>query len=155
VESVDRADTRPENGDVEARVRFEQTVHRIVEPLRRYLARRTDPATADDVHGYLVPSGYVVGSEHRRDLYYAARALDNTMYVVFANNVGGDKPWSFNGGAAIYDPEGRCLARGDNDSEIVIVSTLDSDVVDETRAAHSMLHDRLANQGGARRQLTV
>jgi predicted amidohydrolase len=112
-------------------------------------------ATADDVHGYLVPSGYVVGSEHRRDLYYAARALDNTMYVVFANNVGGDKPWSFNGGAAIYDPEGRCLARGDNDSEIVIVSTLDSDVVDETRAAHSMLHDRLANQGGARRQLTV
>lgn len=49
MESVDRADTRPENGDVEARVRFEQTVHRIVEPLRRYLARRTDPATADDV----------------------------------------------------------------------------------------------------------
>jgi RNA polymerase sigma-70 factor, ECF subfamily len=49
VESVDRAATRRENGDVEARARFEQTVHHIVEPLRRYLARRTDAATADDV----------------------------------------------------------------------------------------------------------
>jgi hypothetical protein len=45
--------------------------------------------------------------------------------------------------------------RGDNDSEIVIVSTLDSDVVGETRARHSMLHDRLRDQGGARRQLPV
>lgn len=33
----------------------------------------------DEVQGYLVPSGYVEGSQHRRDLYYAARALDNTM----------------------------------------------------------------------------
>jgi predicted amidohydrolase len=112
-------------------------------------------ATADDVYGYLVPSGYVVGSEHRRDLYYAARALDNTMYVVFANNVGGQSPWSFNGGAAIYDPEGRSLARGDNTSEAVLLSTLDSDAVEETRAAHSMLSDRLASQGGPRRQLTA
>src|SRR5262245_11225119 len=30
---------------------------------------------------YLCPSGYLRGSEHRRDVYYAARALDNTMYV--------------------------------------------------------------------------
>ncbi len=112
-------------------------------------------AAADDVDGYLAPSGYVVGSEHRRDLYYAARALDNTMYVVFANNVGGDEPWRFNGGAAIYDPEGRCLTRGDNESEAIVVSTLDSEVVAQTRAAHSMLADRLPDQGGPRRQLVA
>jgi predicted amidohydrolase len=112
-------------------------------------------AAADDVHGYLVPSGYLDGSQHRRDLYYAARALDNTMYVVFANAVGGEKPWRFNGGAAIYDPQGRCLARGDDETEAVIVSTLDTHEVEKTRAAHSMLADRLADQGGARRQLTA
>jgi predicted amidohydrolase len=110
-------------------------------------------AVADDVHGYLVPSGYVEGSRHRRDLYYAARALDNTMYVVFANSVGGEKPWRFNGGAAVYDPEGRCLARGDDEGEAVVVSTLDTQEVERTRAAHSMLADRLTDQGGARRQL--
>src|SRR5262245_45665301 len=36
-------------------------------------------AAEDGAHAYLAPSGYVQGSAHRRDLYYAARALDNTM----------------------------------------------------------------------------
>jgi RNA polymerase sigma-70 factor, ECF subfamily len=48
VESVDRADTRADDGDVEARARFEEIAREILEPLRRFLARRTDPATADD-----------------------------------------------------------------------------------------------------------
>ena len=69
-------------------------------------------AALDGAHGYLCPSGYLAGSEHRRDLYYAARALDNTMFVVFANSVGGADPWRFNGGAAVYDPQGRALVRG-------------------------------------------
>jgi RNA polymerase sigma-70 factor (ECF subfamily) len=33
----------------ERRARFEALAPRLIEPLRRYLARRTDPATADDV----------------------------------------------------------------------------------------------------------
>ena len=52
MESVDRADTRaddgPDEGTVEARARFETIAREMVEPLRRFLARRTDPATADD-----------------------------------------------------------------------------------------------------------
>lgn len=48
MESVDRADSRADDGDVEARARFEGIVREILEPLRRFLARRTDPATADD-----------------------------------------------------------------------------------------------------------
>jgi RNA polymerase sigma-70 factor (ECF subfamily) len=46
---VDRAETRADDGDVAARARFEEIVHEVVEPLRRFLARRTDAATADDV----------------------------------------------------------------------------------------------------------
>ncbi|MEU8264966.1 carbon-nitrogen hydrolase family protein [Micromonospora sp. NPDC048999] len=105
-------------------------------------------AAADDgAHGYLCPSGYLAGSEHRRDVYYAARALDNTMFVVFANAVDGADPWRFNGGAAVYDPEGRPLARGANTGEDVLVATLDPAVLAATRAAHTMLADRPAEQG--------
>ena len=34
------------------------------------------------------PAAYYVGAEHRRDVYYAARALDNGIYVVFAGLTG-------------------------------------------------------------------
>ncbi|MEW2385057.1 carbon-nitrogen hydrolase family protein [Micromonospora sp. NPDC047707] len=112
-------------------------------------------AAADGAHAYLCPSGYLAGSAHRRDLYYAARALDNTMYVVFANAVGGADPWRFNGGAAVYDPEGRPLARGADTGEAVLVATLDPDALARTRAAHSMLLDRLPDQGLTRSSLTA
>ncbi|WP_406042958.1 carbon-nitrogen hydrolase family protein [Micromonospora sp. NBC_00898] len=104
-------------------------------------------AAADGAHGYLCPSGYLAGSAHRRDLYYAARALDNTMYVVFANAVGGADPWRFNGGAAVYDPEGRPLARGTDAGEDVLVATFDPGALAATRAAHTMLVDRPADEG--------
>ncbi|WDZ84174.1 carbon-nitrogen hydrolase family protein [Micromonospora cathayae] len=107
-------------------------------------------AAADGAHGYLCPSGYRVGSAHRRDVYYAARALDNTMYVVFANSVDGTDPWRFNGGAAVYDPEGRCLTRGPDSGERVLVATLDPVLLARTRADHPMLLDRLPDQGPAR-----
>ncbi|SCL71503.1 Predicted amidohydrolase [Micromonospora chersina] len=111
-------------------------------------------AAADDgAHGYLCPSGYLAGSEHRRDLYYAARALDNTMYVVFANSVDGADPWRFNGGAAVYEPEGRALVRGADTGEDVLVATLDPAALGATRAAHTMLTDRLPHQGPARATL--
>ncbi|MCI4061615.1 carbon-nitrogen hydrolase family protein [Micromonospora sp. R77] len=107
-------------------------------------------AAADGAHGYLCPSGYLAGSAHRRDLYYAARALDNTMYVVFANAVGGADPWRFNGGAAVYDPEGRPLARGADTGEDLLVANLDPAALAATRAAHTMLTDRLPDQGPSR-----
>lgn len=112
-------------------------------------------AAGDGAHGYLCPSGYLAGSEHRRDLYYAARALDNTMYVVFANAVGGADPWRFNGGAAVYDPEGRPLARGADAGEDVLVATLDPEALAATRAAHTMLLDRPRDAGAARAVLVA
>ncbi|MGW4464254.1 carbon-nitrogen hydrolase family protein [Micromonospora sp. NPDC004704] len=107
-------------------------------------------AAGDRAHGYLCPSGYVTGSAHRRDLYYAARALDNTMYVAFANSVGGDQPWRFNGGAALYDPEGRVLGRGADDGEAVIVGVFDPAELVRVRSTHRMLADRRAELGGER-----
>lgn len=112
-------------------------------------------ATGDRAHGYLCPSGYVTGSAHRRDLYYAARALDNTMYVAFANSVGGVQPWRFNGGAALYDPEGRPLGRGADDGEAVIVGVFEPVELARVRSTHQMLADRLPGLGGERAQLTA
>lgn len=100
-------------------------------------------AAAAGAHAYVLPSGYVVGSAHRRDLYYAARALDNGVFVVFANSVGGADPeWQFNGGAAIYDPEGRPLARATDTGEAIVTAQLDPAALEQTRAAHTMLADR-------------
>jgi len=112
-------------------------------------------AALDGAHGYLAPSGYLDGSQHRRDLYYRARALDNTMYVVFANSVGGQAPWRFNGGAAIHDPQGRVLTQAPDDGEAIVMSTLDPVVLEQTRKAHTMLTDRLASLGATRTQITV
>ena len=110
-------------------------------------------AATDGVHGCLYPSGYLAGSEHRRDVYYAARALDNTMYVVFANSVGSVPPYRFNGGTAVYDPEGRALARAPDDGEAVVVATLDLADLDRVRAAHTMLLDRPLSAGAPRAQI--
>jgi 5-aminopentanamidase len=112
-------------------------------------------AAADGAHAYLCPSGYVAGSQHRRDLYYRARALDNTMYVVFANAVGGAPPWRFNGGAAVYDPEGRPLDRAPDEGDAIVIARLDPAELSRVRAAHTMLADRLADQGSVRHQLSA
>jgi predicted amidohydrolase len=105
-------------------------------------------AAIDGGHGYLCPCGYLAGSEHRRDLYYAARALDNTMYVVFANSVGAvdGEPWRFNGGAAVYDPEGRAVVRAADEGEAVVTARLDPAELARVRATHTMLAD-LADRG--------
>lgn len=93
-------------------------------------------------HGYLCPSGYVEGSQRRRDIYYAARALDNTMYVAFANAVGGEPPWRFSGGAALYDPEGQPMARAGDAGEEVVVADFDPVALAEVRGGQSMLAER-------------
>jgi 5-aminopentanamidase len=110
-------------------------------------------AAADGAQAYLCPSAYLAGSRHRRDVYYAARALDNTMYVVFANPVGGDPPWRFNGGSAVYDPEGRPVVRAPDGGAAVVVAVLDPAELARVRAEHPMLADRLDGQGGTRRLL--
>lgn len=106
-------------------------------------------------HGCLYPAAYLVGSEHRRDLYYPARALDNTMFVVFADAVGGPAPWTFNGGSAVYDPEGRTLVRAPDTGEAVMVADLDPALLATTRAGHPMIADSALGEPAERRVVTV
>ena len=94
---------------------------------------------------YVCPSAYVVGSEHRRDLYYAARAIDNGVYVVFAGLVGRCGDLDFSGGTAVYDPQGRVVERIESGEGMVVVD-LDRSVVDEARRINPYERDRVENE---------
>jgi len=109
-------------------------------------------AAADDgAHGYLCSIAYFDGSQHRRDLHGAARALDNSLYVVVANQVGGVSPGRFNGGSAIYEPEGRPLRRAPDFGEHVVLADLDPAELRRVREAHPMREERRADLGSVRK----
>jgi len=103
-------------------------------------------AALDGAVGYLSSSAYFPGGAHRRDLYYSARALENGMYVVFSALTGRCGAFEFIGGSAIYDPEGRPVARL-TDEEGLAVADLDPDLVAQTRATHTMVSDHRATLG--------
>jgi predicted amidohydrolase len=99
---------------------------------------------------YVCPAAYVVGSEHRRDLYYAARAIDNGIYVVMAGLVGWCGETEFSGGTAIYDPQGRPVTRVERGNGMA-VADLDRAMIDEARRINPYEHDRLRSLGGRNR----
>jgi len=103
--------------------------------------------------GYLASAAYFTGGEHRADLYYRARALDNGMYVAFAGLTGRCGDGEFVGASAVHDPEGRTLARLGRE-EGVVVAELDPAVVAATRARHTMTADHRTSLGDVVR-LTV
>jgi predicted amidohydrolase len=104
-------------------------------------------AAADGATAYLCPSAYFTGAEHRRDLRYASRALDNGIYVVFSGLPGTCGAYEFCGGSAIYDPEGRVLDRVDGESPAVIVADLHPDAVRRAQAQNPVAAERLASLG--------
>lgn len=108
-------------------------------------------AAADGAVGYLSSSAYFPGGAARRDLYYPARALDNGMYVVFSGLTGRCGAYEFIGGSAVYDPEGRPVARL-GDEEGLAVADIDVALVEETRARHTMFTDHRASLGPRVRQ---
>ena len=110
-------------------------------------------AAADGAMAYLCPSAYYRGSEHRRDLYYAARALDNGIYVVFSGLTGRCGDYDFNGGSAIYDPEGRQVDRVADESPAVAFADLDPEEVGRAQKLNPIGRDRLADLGSRHHQV--
>ncbi len=93
---------------------------------------------------YAASIAYYAGSEHRRDLYTRARALDNGFFVAVGALVGPCGEGEFCGGAAIHDPEGRTLVAVPDGEQGVVIADLELDLVAATRAAHPMLAERRA-----------
>ena len=105
-------------------------------------------ATAGGAAAYLCPAAYFTGSEHRRDLYYAARAIDNGIYVVLSGLTGRCGDRDFCGGSAVYDPEGRPVARAGAEDPAVVVADLDpTDVARVQGEVNPVARDRLDGLG--------
>lgn len=111
-------------------------------------------AAADDgAAAYLCAAAYRSGSEHRRDLYYAARALDNGIYVVMAGLTGECGETTYSGGSAAYDPEGRTLHRLGDEAPGVLVVDLDLAEVARVQHDHPLGEDRRTTLGGRDRHV--
>ena len=96
---------------------------------------------------YVASAAYVKGSEHRRDLYYRARAVENGMFVVVSGLTGHCGDGEYGGGTAIIDPEGRAIERVSEREVGLAVAALDVAVLEQTRAAHSMYADHRDSLG--------
>lgn len=105
-------------------------------------------AAADGARAYLCPAAYYAGSEHRRDLYYAARALDNGIYVVMAGMTGRCGRREFSGGSAVYDPEGRVLVRAGEESPAVVLADLEAAEVSRVQQMNPIARDRARASSG-------
>lgn len=103
-------------------------------------------AARDGAVGYLASAAYFPGGGHRRDLYYATRALENGMYVVVSVLTGRCGSFDFIGGSAVYDPEGLPVARSGQEEGLAIAD-LDAALVAQVRSRHTMLADHRVDLG--------
>lgn len=98
-------------------------------------------AAADGATIYVNSGAYFPGSEQRRDLRYAARALDNGMYVLFSGLTG-----KFVGGSAVYDPLGQPIARLGREAGLAIAD-IDPAAVRQARESQRAWADRRSTLG--------
>ncbi|MDN5855456.1 MAG: carbon-nitrogen hydrolase family protein, partial [Actinomycetia bacterium] len=96
---------------------------------------------------YIASVAYVEGSEHRRDLYYRARAVENGMYVVVSGLTGLCGEGEYGGGTVVIDVEGRALDRVDDGANGLAVATLDAEALAQTRAEHTMYAEHRESLG--------
>ncbi|GAA2986210.1 carbon-nitrogen hydrolase family protein [Actinokineospora diospyrosa] len=94
---------------------------------------------------YLCPSAFVVGADTRAATYLAARALENTIFTVFANSVDGPPDRLTGGRSAVFGPQGAVLSRADS-AAATLVTDLDPDAVRRARDLLWMLDDLPADQ---------
>ncbi len=69
------------------------------------------------------------------------RALENVLFVVAANKVGEEDGHRYTGGAMIVNPEGRIIAQGGTEEEIVMAD-IDLEDVEKARKAFPYFRDR-------------
>jgi len=69
------------------------------------------------------------------------RALENVLFVVAANKVGEEDGHRYTGGAMIVNPEGKIIAQGGTEEEIVMAD-IDLEDVEKARKAFPYFRDR-------------
>jgi NAD+ synthase (glutamine-hydrolysing) len=82
-------------------------------------------------------SPYHAGKAHDRERMVATRAADDLVCLAYVNMVGGQDELVFDGGSLIVDEHGRCVARGRQFEEDVVVADVDLDGVFRARLRDS------------------
>ena len=91
---------------------------------------------------YLVSGAFPRGeSDHRRSIFFPARALENTFYVAFANFIGAHDGLEYRGRSAVHGPDGHMLADAGPDRAGIAVAELDPEILRRTRETLPMLRD--------------
>jgi predicted amidohydrolase len=89
---------------------------------------------------YLCSGAFFVGhSSLRRDIYFPARALENTMYVAFSNFPAASSGPGYCGRSAVYGPDGAAVAEAGADESGLVIAELDRSVLVATRETLTML----------------
>ncbi|GAB3194332.1 carbon-nitrogen hydrolase family protein [Nesterenkonia suensis] len=101
-------------------------------------ARRLALAGADLV---VVPTANMVGFEAVSRLLVPARALENQMYVAYANYTGADESFEYNGLSLIAGPDGAPVVSAGVGEEL-LVGRVSAAELAESRRANPYLRDR-------------
>ncbi|MFE0459948.1 carbon-nitrogen hydrolase family protein [Kitasatospora sp. NPDC058965] len=97
-------------------------------------------AALDGCHAYLVGALFGTGGgRQQRAVWFPARALDNTMYVLLANHVGAAGDLTGCGGSSVWGPDGGLLADAGETGAGLAVADLDPSVLAAVRADLTMV----------------
>lgn len=110
-------------------------------------------AALSGAHVYLCLGAFASGNEHRAAIYLAARALENTVYSVFANPVGGPATRLTRGGSGVYAPDGTLVADAGTDKEGTVLAELDPSRMAEVRNVLRMLSEQRAATASSSRSV--
>ncbi|MFS8198520.1 carbon-nitrogen hydrolase family protein [Streptomyces sp. CWNU-52B] len=93
-------------------------------------------------HAQLYPAAFAAGTEHRAAVYLKARALENTIYTVFANPLEGPAHRPCDGLSAVYGPDGGTVSHAGPGQNTVLLADLEPKAVTEARVHLRMLAEQ-------------
>lgn len=88
-----------------------------------------------------VPTANMVGFDSVSDILLPARALENQIYVAYANLCGSDEVYQYNGISVVVGPDGKTLAKAER-SEALRYAELDHQMLESSRRDNPYLADR-------------
>jgi len=102
------------------------------------LAREAAGAGADLI---VVPTSLMLPYDEVADHLVPTRALENQIFVAYANRAGAENGLHYAGKSTVSDPLGRSLAKAGSSGPTRISATLDKVAIAEARARYSYLGD--------------
>ncbi|MGW7298171.1 carbon-nitrogen hydrolase family protein [Streptomyces sp. NPDC054829] len=102
-------------------------------------------AAVSGAEALVYPAAFATGTEHRAAIYLRARALENTVYTVFANALDGPAQRPCAGAGAVYAPDGSTVAEAEPGADTILYADLTPKALSDTRRHLRMLAEYRAS----------